>query len=215
MKSKQDTLAEIRHTGVVAVIRMTDHQRLMNVVHAVRDGGVTCIEITMTTPNAVQMIEKTADSIGDQSTIGAGTVLDPETARAVILAGAEFVVATTLNLKVIELCQRYSVAVVPGAFTPTEILTAWEAGADIVKLFPATALGPQYIKDVRAPLPQVEIIPTGGVNVDNAGDFIKAGACAVAVGSALLNKKAIVEERYSKLTDLAKQLTANVQQARA
>jgi 2-dehydro-3-deoxyphosphogluconate aldolase / (4S)-4-hydroxy-2-oxoglutarate aldolase len=215
MATRESTLREIKETGVVAVIRMSDPKKLQHVVQAIREGGVSCIEITMTTPKALQMIEKTADAIGDNSVIGVGSVLDPETARAAILAGAEYVVCPTLNRDVIEMSRRYGKVVIPGAMTPTEILTAWQAGADVVKVFPATSLGPQYIKDIKGPLPQIELSPTGGVDANTIGAFIKAGASAVAVGSALLNKQAIADEKYEVLTDLAKQLTEEVRKARA
>jgi 2-dehydro-3-deoxyphosphogluconate aldolase/(4S)-4-hydroxy-2-oxoglutarate aldolase len=146
--------------------------------------------------------------------VGAGTVLDPETARAVILAGAEFVVSPTLNLGVIEVCRRYSKIVIPGTFTPTEILTAWEAGADIVKVFPATVGGPQYLRDIKGPLPQIRLMPTGGVNLENTPDFIRAGAVAVAAGTSLVDKKAVKEKNYDLITETARKFVEAVKRAR-
>jgi 2-dehydro-3-deoxyphosphogluconate aldolase/(4S)-4-hydroxy-2-oxoglutarate aldolase len=146
--------------------------------------------------------------------VGAGTVLDPETARAVILAGAEFVVSPTLNLRVIEVCRRYSKIVIPGTFTPTEILTAWEAGADIVKVFPATVGGPQYLRDIKGPLPQIRLMPTGGVNLENTPDFIRAGAVAVAAGTSLVDKKAVKEKNYDLITETARKFVEAVKRAR-
>jgi 2-dehydro-3-deoxyphosphogluconate aldolase/(4S)-4-hydroxy-2-oxoglutarate aldolase len=212
--NKRENLQTILNSGVVAVIRMSDTAKLMRVIEAIQKGGVKCLEITFTVPSAVDIIKEVSKSVGKEFLVGAGTVLDPETARLAVLAGAEFVVGPTLNLEVIKLCHRYGKVVVPGAFTPTEILTAWDAGADIVKVFPATALGPGYFKDIKGPLPQVQLIPTGGVTVENAGDFIRAGACAVAVGTALLDKKAIEENRFDVLTEKASRLVANVQAAR-
>ena len=173
------------------------------------------IEFTMTTPNALAIIESATREFGDDVLLGAGTVLDPETARAAILAGAQFIVAPTLNPKVMEVCHRYSKVVIPGAFTPTEILTAWEWGADFVKLFPAEFGGPEYLKAIRAPLPQVKLVPVGGVSLENTGDFIKAGAAAVAVGGNLVKKSAIAAKNFAELTDLARQFVEAVNRARA
>ncbi|HDI52109.1 2-dehydro-3-deoxyphosphogluconate aldolase [candidate division KSB1 bacterium] len=214
MRTRQEILQQIIDSGVIAVIRMNDATKLMKVVDAISAGGVKCLEVTMTTPGAIGAIEEVANRISSDFLIGAGTVLDTETARMAILAGAEFIVSPVLKLQVIHLCHRYDKVVIPGAFTPTEILTAWEAGADIVKVFPATALGPKYFRDVRGPLPQVRLTPTGGVTVENVGEFIQAGACCVAVGTALLDKKAIAEGHFEVLKEKAQQLVANVQQAR-
>ena len=213
--SKQAHLQEIKDTGVLAVVRMHDAEKVLEVVQAIREGGITCIEITMTTPKVLHLLEKTADAIGDRSLIGVGTVLDPESAHAVILAGAQFIVTPTLNLEVIAVARRYGKVVISGGFTPTEILTGWEAGADLVKVFPATSLGPQYIKDIKGPLPQVDLVPTGGVNLDTIGAYIKAGVAAVAVGGALLHKDAIAAGKYEILTKSARQLTEAVRDARA
>jgi len=181
---------------------------------AVARGGVKPIEITMTVPGAIDAIKEFKSVVKDEVLVGAGTELDPETARAVILAGAEFVVSPTLNLEVIEVCRRYSKIVVPGTFTPTEILTAWEAGADIVKVFPATVGGSQYLRDIKGPLPQIRLMPTGGVNLENTPDFIRAGAVAVAAGTSLVDKKAVSEKNYDLITETARKFCEAVKQAR-
>lgn len=209
MSSRQERLAQLLDRKVIAVIRMTDTARLMDVIGAIRKGGVEWIEITMVVPDAIEVLKEVAHRQGGSAVIGAGTVLDPETARLAILAGAEFIVSPILNLEVVELAHRYDRLAIPGAFSPTEILTAWEAGADVVKVFPATALGPTFIKDVRGPLPQVKLCPTGGVTVENAGEFIAAGAACVGIGTNLLDKEAIAEGRYELLTRRAEQLVAN------
>ena len=215
MGSRLDVVAGIEACGVVAVIRLRDGRRLRGVVDGLIEGGVRAMEVTMTVPGAVGLIEGLARDLPPGFILGAGTVLDPETARQVILAGAQFLVSPILSLPTIEMAHRYDVAIMPGCFTPTEILTGWQAGADAIKVFPATTLGPGYIKDVKAPLPQVKLLPTGGVSLTNAGDWIRAGACAVGVGSALLDTKAIDEERYEVIAANAKTLVASVAQARA
>ena len=202
------------NSGVVAIVRMDDAAGLGQVARAIKDGGVDIIEFTMTTPGALDIIAKCTAEFGDSVLLGAGTVLDTETARAAILAGARFLVAPTLNTAVIDLAHRYDVAVLPGVFTPTEMLTAWEAGADLLKVFPATALGPQYFKDVLAPLPYLRMVPTGGVSLENTADFIKAGAVAVAVGSNMVDRKMVKEGRWADLTATAKKFVAAVQGAR-
>ena len=214
MNGREKILSKIIESGVVAVIRMDSTDKLIKVIEAIQKGGINCLEITMTVPNAVEMIKAVSEKVRGDFLLGAGTVLDPETARHVILAGAEFIVSPTLNLDVIKMAHRYDKVVIPGALTPTEILTAWENGADLVKVFPATLGGPKYFKDIRGPLPQIRMTPTGGVNLDNAADFIKAGACCVAIGTALLDKKAIAEGNYSLLTDNANKLISSIQQAR-
>src|SRR3954469_753411 len=173
--SKEDQLRQVLDCGIVAVVRSPDSQQLVEVVRALADGGVTVAEITMTVPGALDVVRETRKALGDRVILGAGTILDPETARAAFLAGAEYIVAPTLNLDVIRMCRRYDKLVMPGAFTPTEILTAWEAGADIVKVFPADVVGPAYFKALRGPLPQVRLMPTGGVDLTTAADFLKAG----------------------------------------
>lgn len=212
--SKDDHVRVIEQGGVVAIVRFDRSEELIQVARAVQAGGVRAIEFTMTTPNALQIIEQSVREFGNDVLLGAGTVLDAETARAAILAGAEFIVAPTLNPAVIEVCRRYSKVVIPGAFTPTEILTAWECGADFVKVFPAEFGGAAYFKAVLAPLPQVKLIPVGGVSLETTADFIKAGASAVAVGSNLVKKSAIAAKRFDELTDLARGFVDAVRRAR-
>jgi 2-dehydro-3-deoxyphosphogluconate aldolase/(4S)-4-hydroxy-2-oxoglutarate aldolase len=212
--TRQETVQEIERLGVVAVIRMKDAAKLRRVVDAIAEGGVRAIEVTMTVPGAVDLIAALARSLPDDVLLGAGTVTDARTARAVIDAGARYVVSPVFRREVIAACHERDVAAAPGCFTPTEILDAHDSGADVIKVFPATALGPQFIKDVRAPLPQVRLMPTGGVSLDNAGDWIRAGAVAVGVGSALVDAKAIEAGRFDVLTDNARRITASVASAR-
>ena len=214
MSSRSENLASIKACGVVAVLRADRPDALVQVAQAIGRGGIGAVEITMTTPGALDVIGECANRLGDEILLGAGTVLDPETARAAILAGAEYIVTPTLNPDVITLCRRYDKVIIPGALTPTEILTAWECGADIVKVFPATAVGPRYFKDVKAPLPQIDLMPTGGVDLDNAGDFIRAGACAVAVGGNLVDKAAVAAGEWHVLTDTARKYVEAVRNAR-
>ncbi len=211
---KERNLKRIVDCGVLAIVRFERSEQLVQVAQAIKAGGVDVIEFTMTTPNALAILEASTREFGDDVLLGAGTVLDPETARAAILSGARFVVSPSLNPKVIELCHRYSVIVVPGALTPTEILTAWELGADLVKVFPAAAMGPGYIKDVLAPLPQVKLLPTGGVSLGNVAEFIKAGATAVAAGSSLVEKKAVAARDFARLTETARTFIAAIREAR-
>ncbi len=212
--SRQAVIQEIHRLGVVAIIRMKDVAKLRRVVDAIADGGVRAIEVTMTVPGAVQMIGTLARALPPEIVLGAGTVTDAATARAVIDAGARYVVSPVFRREVIAACHERDVAAAPGCFTPTEILDAYDFGADVIKVFPATALGPQFIKDVRAPLPHVPLMPTGGVSLDNAGDWIRAGAVAVGVGSALLDMKAIEEGRFEVLTGNARRIVASVASAR-
>ena len=185
-------------------------------IEAMYRGGIRAAEITMTVPGAVKALEKVADQFGDKLMLGAGTVLDPETARICMLAGAQFFVTPTLNLKTIEMANRYSKVICPGALTPTEILTAWEAGADVVKVFPANSLGgAKYIKSLKGPLPHIEMIPTGGVNLDSAGDFLKAGACAVAVGGELVDPKLIAAGKFDEIEALSRKYLEVIAKARA
>lgn len=214
MTSKDNHLRLIEETGVVAIVRFNRSEDLVQVAQAIARGGVKAIEFTMTTPNALEIISAARGEFGDEIVLGAGTVLDAETARAAILAGAEFVVAPTLNQGVIEMCRRYSKIAIPGAYTPTEILNAWEWGADLVKVFPAEVGGPAYLKAVRQPLPQVKVVPVGGVTLENAGEFIRAGASAIAVGSNLVDKKLVAEKRFDQLTVLAGKFISAVQEAR-
>ena len=215
MDNKEKNLQDIIDCGVVAIVRVESAREAVEVCSAIAKGGVKPIEVTMTVPGAIDAIKEFKSMVKDEVLMGAGTVLDPDTARAVILAGAEFVVSPTLNLEVIEVCRRYSKIVIPGAFTPTEILTAWEAGADIVKVFPATVGGPQYLRDIKGPLPQIRLSPTGGVNLENTPDFIKAGAVAVAAGTSLVNKKAVSEKNYDLITETARKFVEAVKLARA
>ncbi len=215
MSQKTSMLQEMIDGGVVAIVRVESARQAREVCGAIARGGIKPIEVTMTVPGAIDVIKEFKSAMKDEVLVGAGTVLDPETARAVILAGAEFIVTPTLNLRVIEMCRRYSKIVIAGAFTPTEILTAWEAGADIVKVFPATMGGPQYLKDIRGPLPQINLTPTGGVSLENTPDFIRAGAVAVAVGTSLVDKAALNEGRYDLITEKAKRFIEAVKLARA
>src|SRR5581483_2033162 len=189
--SKDSHLRHVLDCGIVAVVRSPDSSQLVEVARALADGGVTVVEITMTVPDALDVVRAVRQALGDRVLLGAGTILDPETARAALLAGAEYVVAPTVNLDVIRLCQRYDKLVMPGAFTPTEILAAWEAGADVVKVFPAEVLGPAFFKAMRGPLPQVRLMPTGGVDLNTARSFLEAGACCLGVGSQLVEPKAV------------------------
>jgi 2-dehydro-3-deoxyphosphogluconate aldolase / (4S)-4-hydroxy-2-oxoglutarate aldolase len=213
--NKQEVLSRIAEVGVVPVVRASSAEEAMQVVEAIKEGGVTVLEITMTVPRAVRVIEQLADRYGAEVVVGAGTVLDAETARACILAGAAFVVSPSLNTGTIELCRRYSVAVMPGALTPTEVVTAWQAGADVVKVFPCGALGgAKYLKSLKAPLPQIEMIPTGGVSLQTAAEFIEAGALALGVGADLVDTKAIRAGEARKVTEAARAYVAAVRAAR-
>jgi 2-dehydro-3-deoxyphosphogluconate aldolase / (4S)-4-hydroxy-2-oxoglutarate aldolase len=214
--SKQDVLRKIAEVGLVPVVRAQSAEEAMQVVDAIREGGVPVLEITMTVPGAIGVMEQVARRFGADVVLGAGTVLDAETARACILAGARFVVSPALNLATIEMCRRYSVAVIPGALTPTEVVAAWSAGADVVKIFPCGAVGgASYIKSLKAPLPQVEMIPTGGVSVKTAADFIKAGSMALGVGADLVDTAAIRDGNGKLVTDKAREYVRLVQEARA
>lgn len=213
-RSHETVMKTIETTGVVAVIRLSDASLLQDVVAAIAAGGVRAIEITMTVPNAIALIEKLAVSASKACIVGAGTVVDADSAERVIAAGAEFVVGPIFDPEVVATCRRHDVTVAPGCFSPTEILAAWNAGADIVKVFPATALGPGYFKDVRGPLPQVRLMPTGGVSVENAGDWIRAGAFAIGVGTALVHPAAVAARKFDEMTARARQLVQAVKSAR-
>jgi 2-dehydro-3-deoxyphosphogluconate aldolase/(4S)-4-hydroxy-2-oxoglutarate aldolase len=212
--SRVETVRAIEACGVVAVIRLREPEKLSAVVDALGEGGVRALEVTMTVPGAIELIGQLAPTLPKGFLLGAGTILDTQTARLAILAGAQFIVGPVFRPEIIATCHRYDIAAMPGCFTPTEILSAWEAGADVVKVFPATALGPGFFKDVRGPLPQVKLMPTGGVSLDNAGDWIAAGAVAVGVGTALLDAKAIAAGDYSVIAANAKRIVANVASAR-
>src|ERR687884_628295 len=212
--SRESDLRRVLDCGIVAVVRSPDSQQLVEAARALADGGVTVVEITMSVPGALEVLRAVRQALGDRLLLGAGTILDPETARAALLAGAEYIVAPTLNLDVIRLCQRYDKPVMPGAFTPTEVLTAWEAGADIVKVFPADVVGPAFFKALRGPLPQVRLMPTGGVDLTTAADFLRAGACCLGVGGQLVEPRAVAEGNFDRIRDLARQYVAIVKQTR-
>jgi 2-dehydro-3-deoxyphosphogluconate aldolase / (4S)-4-hydroxy-2-oxoglutarate aldolase len=212
--SREKHLQRVLDCGVVAVVRFTDPGPLVEVVKALADGGVTVAEVTFSVPNALDVIREAKRQLGDRVLLGAGTVLDTETARAALLAGAEFLVAPSLNLDVIKLCRRYDKLVMPGAFTPTEVLAAWEAGADIVKVFPADVVGPAFFKALRGPLPQVKMMPTGGVDLNTAAEFLKAGAVCLGVGGQLVDPKLVAAGDFARITALAKQYAEIVKQHR-
>ena len=213
-RTKARVLEDLTAGGIVPVIRAESADTAVKIVEALVAGGIRTLEITMTVPGAVELIRALGPTLPPGFLLGAGTVTDPATAREVIDAGAAFVVSPVLRTDVIAACHEHGVPALPGCFSPTEILTAWEAGADIVKVFPATALGPSYFKDVRGPLPDVKLMPTGGVSIENAGDWIRAGAVAVGVGGALLDAKAIAAGNFSVITANATRIVANVQAAR-
>ena len=213
--NKSEVLKQIRDTGIIPVVRATTADEAMRAIDAIREGGIAVLEITMTVPGAVGVIEQVAARFGNDALVGAGTVLDAETAKACISAGAQFIVSPALNTETIAYCRKQDVAVMPGALTPTEVVQAWNAGADFVKVFPAGAVGgASYIKALKAPLPQIELVPTGGVSLKTAADFIRAGATALGVGTDLVDIKAIREGQSSLITERAKQFVEIVRQAR-
>jgi 2-dehydro-3-deoxyphosphogluconate aldolase/(4S)-4-hydroxy-2-oxoglutarate aldolase len=214
IRSRADVVCAIEESGVVAVIRMQEPDKLWAVIAALAEGGVRALEVTMTVPRAIEMIAELAPTLPEGFLIGAGTVLDADTACRAITAGAQFVVSPVFRPDIIAECHRHDVPALPGCFTPTEILSAWDAGADIVKVFPATSLGPKYFKDLRGPLPQVKLMPTGGVTLDNAGEWIRAGAVAVGVGTALVDTMAIAANDYRIIVANAQRVVANVNAAR-
>jgi 2-dehydro-3-deoxyphosphogluconate aldolase/(4S)-4-hydroxy-2-oxoglutarate aldolase len=207
---RTEVVARIERERVVAVIRLDDPAKLRAVVDALAAGGLRVFEVTMTVPGAISLIEMLSRGLGGDVLIGAGTVTDGGTARLAIDAGASFVVSPVFRREILDACHNSGVAAMPGCFTPTEILDAWDAGADIVKVFPATSLGPTFIKDVRAPLPQLKLMPTGGVSVDNAAEWLRAGAVAVGVGSALIDAAAVRAGDFAAITRRAGHLVANV-----
>ena len=209
MKHEQG-LDVIRNTGVIAIIRAAGSDQLLQAADAVYEGGVRAIEVTLTTPGALEIVEQARTRYDQGVVFGAGTVLDPESARAAILAGAQFIVTPTLNLDLIALCRRYSIPVIAGAYTPTEALAAWEAGADMVKIFPANIGGPGFIKALRAPLPQIDLVPVGGVDLNNTAAFFKAGAVAVGVGSSLIDQQLLASGDFSALTRRARDFIEQV-----
>lgn len=212
--SRHQIVSRIESCGVVAVIRADSPDQLVDVCQSLADGGVVTSEITMTTPGALDAIHQATSKLGDHCVIGVGSVLDAETARAAILAGAQYVVAPTLNLEVIEMAHRYGKPVIPGGLTPTEIMTAFQAGADLVKVFPANHFGPKYFKDLLAPMPQLRLTPTGGVDLNTAAQWIDAGAACLGVGSSLVKKELIQSKDWKGLSALAKQFVDIVKQAR-
>jgi 2-dehydro-3-deoxyphosphogluconate aldolase/(4S)-4-hydroxy-2-oxoglutarate aldolase len=213
--TRAETVAALEACGVVAVIRLREAGALRAVVDALAEGGVLALEVTMTVPRALELIAEIAPSLPPEVLLGAGTVLDAETARAAIEAGARYVVSPVFREEVLSTCHRFEVAAMPGCFTPTEILAAWDAGADVVKVFPATALGPGYFRDLRGPFPHLRLMPTGGVSLANAGEWIRAGAVAIGVGSALVDAEAVAARRFGDITDRARQLVAAVAAARS
>jgi 2-dehydro-3-deoxyphosphogluconate aldolase/(4S)-4-hydroxy-2-oxoglutarate aldolase len=212
--SQNNALDLILETGVVAIMRAKNSDQLLSAAQAVLAGGVKAIEVTMTTPGALDVIRQASSQFGSDVLFGVGSVLDPETARAAILAGAQFIVCPTLNLKTIEVCNRYSVPIMPGAYTPTELLTAWEAGASIVKIFPASVGGPAYIKAVKAPLPQIRLAAVGGVNLDNTAEFIRAGTEVVGVGGELVSQNLLDTKDFATITERARGFRQEVEKGR-
>src|ERR1700688_3991108 len=214
--TKDQVLSFITEIGIVPVVRTSTAEGAIKAIDAIYRGGIRAAEITMTVPGAVRALEKVADRFGDRIMLGAGTVLDPETARICMLAGAQFFVTPNLRPATIEMAKRYSKVICPGALTPTEVLTAWENGADVVKIFPCGNVGgAKYIKALKGPFPQIEMIPTGGVNLETAGEFLKAGACAVAVGGELVDAKSVKEGRFDVIEERARQYLAVIAKARA
>jgi 2-dehydro-3-deoxyphosphogluconate aldolase/(4S)-4-hydroxy-2-oxoglutarate aldolase len=208
-------MSRIAQLGLVPVVRAQTADEAITAINAIREGGVDVLEITMTVPGAIGLMQAVAERYGRELLLGAGTVLDPETARACILAGAQFIVSPSLNLETIALCRRYAVPILPGALTPTEVVTAWQAGADAVKVFPCGAVGgASYIKALKAPLPQIELVPTGGVSLKTAADFIKAGSMALGVGADLVDLQAIREGKASVITERAREYVRIVKEAR-
>ena len=213
--NNEQKLNLIRSTGIIAIMRANKSEQLIDAAQAILEGGIRVIEVTLTTPGALKVISKVTENFGDNILFGAGTVLDAESALSAINAGADFIVSPNLNIEVITICLRYGIPVFPGCFTPTEVLTAWQSGATMVKLFPADVGGPAMIKAIRSPLPQVEIIPVGGVDLRTAADFIRNGASALGVGGSLVNQKILNGGDFSQLTRLAKEFLVEVAKGRA
>ena len=214
-RSRSEAVAEVEKLGVVAIIRMPDPAALRAVVDALAEGGVRALEVTMTVPRAIELIAEIAPTLPAGFLFGAGTVLDADTVHRAVGAGAQFIVSPVFRREVIKAAQEENVPVMPGCFTPTEILEAWDMGADLVKVFPATSVGPGYLKDIRGPLPQVKLMPTGGVTIDNAGEWLRAGAVAVGVGSALVDTKAIAAKQFNVIADNARRIVANIAATRS
>lgn len=216
MRTYFEIMQHVLTERAIAVVRLDDGEQLVQVGEALHAGGITVIEFTLTTPGALEMLKQASAHFNGQVFLGAGTVLDPETARAAILAGAEFIVTPTLNLETIAMCKRYGKPIIAGAMTPTEMLTGWEAGADLVKVFPASNLGgPDYLKAVLAPLPQLRLVPTGGVSADDAAGYLRAGAAAVAVGGNLVSRLAVASGDWETITAEAQRLVAAVRSVAA
>ncbi len=214
--TKHQILSNLLSVGIVPVVRTATAEAAIRSIEALYEGGITTAEITMTVPGAIKALEAIAAKFGDKITLGAGTVLDPETCRICMLSGAEFFVTPALNVKTIEMARRYSKVILPGALTPTEVSAAWDAGADIVKVFPCGNVGgPKYIKALKGPFPQIEMAPTGGVNLDTTADFLRAGACSVAVGGELIDAQTIREGKYEVFIERARQYIALIQKTRA
>lgn len=214
--NKSEIVQQIAQVGIIPVVRAASADEAMRVIDAIKEGGISVLEITMTVPGAVHLIEEVSVRYGSEALVGAGTVLDAETARACILAGAQFVVSPALDLGTIACCRRYAVAAVPGALTPTEVVQAWTAGADFVKVFPAGAMGgASYIKALKAPLPQIELVPTGGVSLKTAADFIRAGASALGVGADLADIKALRDGQERLITECARRYVEIVRESRS
>ncbi|MFL6373726.1 MAG: bifunctional 4-hydroxy-2-oxoglutarate aldolase/2-dehydro-3-deoxy-phosphogluconate aldolase [Pyrinomonadaceae bacterium] len=212
---RNEIIRQIEEIGIVPVVRARSSDEAMQAIEAIREGGINVLEITMTVPGAVRVIEAVSNKYGNEVLVGAGTVLDPETARACLLAGARFIVSPALNLKTIELCRRYSAPVMPGAMTPTEVVTAWSAGADFVKIFPCGSLGgASYLKNLKGPLPHIKMIPTGGVSLKTAAEFIAAGAAALGVGTDLVDVNAIRAGEPHVITERAREFARVVRDAR-
>jgi len=214
MSNKLDIIERILNPGIVAIIRADSSEQLLAAAEALYEGGVTGMEVTMTTPNALGVISDVARRFGSKVLIGVGSVLDTETCRAALLAGAEFVVTPITRPEVISLCNRYGKPIASGAYTPTEALTAYESGADFIKIFPADQLGPRYIKNILAPMPQLQIIPTGGVTVETAASFIEAGCVALAAGSSLVSKAVLANQDWKTLSATAAAFVEAVRKAR-
>ena len=214
-KTKEQYFKQIADAGVVAVIRANSKDQLVGITEALLAGGVPAIEVTMSTPKAIAGIEMLADRFGDTAVVGVGTVIDAATARDAISAGAQFVVSPVFDEQIVATARAYGRIMIPGAFTPTEILRAWTAGADVVKVFPSTGLGPQYFRDILAPLPQLRLTPTGGVDLKNAGEWIKAGAVFVGAGSSLVAKDACAKNDWASVTANAKAFVETIRAARA
>ena len=213
--TRERSLALIREVGLVPIVRAPSPEDAFRAAEAIISGGIGVAEITMTVPNAIRVMERVAERYGYKVLLGAGTILDPESCRAALLAGAEFIVTPSLDVRVIEMARRYSKPCFPGALTPTEVLTAWQAGADMVKIFPAGPVGgPKYIKALKGPFPQIDFIPTGGVNLETTPEFIKAGAAAVAVGGEMVDLKALREGKLEVITSNARQFLDAVRSAR-